>query len=78
MKSFDRRPVQVWRFRRGIFPRVGVSLHLVKRRTGLVGGKNGSGANCFKCMFLSGERTLQILSGQDSGPNVRSGACFSG
>ena len=38
----------------------------------------GSGANCFKCMFLSGEKTLQILSGQDSGPNVGSGACFSG
>src|SRR5208283_3847290 len=40
--------------------------------------KNGSGANCFKCTFLSGEKTLQILSGQDSGPNVRSGASFSG
>ena len=40
MKSFDRRPVQVWRFRRRIFSRVGVSLHLLKRRTGLVGGKN--------------------------------------
>ena len=32
----------------------------------------------FKCMFLSVEKILQILSGQDSGPNVRSGACFSG
>jgi type IV secretion system protein TrbI len=27
--------------------------------------------------FLSGEKTLQILSGQDSGPNVRSAGCFS-
>jgi hypothetical protein len=39
---------------------------------GIRGGVEGSGANCFKCMFLSGEKTLQILSGQDSGPNVRS------
>ena len=38
---------------------------------------DGSGANCFKCMFLSGEKTLQILSGQDSGPNVRGAGCFS-
>ena len=33
--------------------------------------------NCFKCMFLSDEKTLQILSGQDSGPNVRSAGSFS-
>ena len=28
-------------------------------------------------LFLSGEKTLQILSGQDSGPNVRSAGCHS-
>jgi hypothetical protein len=27
--------------------------------------------------FCPGEKTLQILSGQDSGPNVRSAGCFS-
>ena len=37
----------------------------------------GSGANFLKCMFLSGEKALQILSGQDHGPNFRgSGANF--
>jgi hypothetical protein len=38
----------------------------------------GSGANFLKCMFLSGEKALQILGGQDRGPNFRSGGCFSG
>jgi hypothetical protein len=37
----------------------------------------GSGANFLKCMFLSGQKALQILSGQDHGPNFRSGGCFS-
>ena len=40
--------------------------------------RGGSGANFLKCMFLSGEKALQILGGQDRGPNFRSGACFSG
>jgi hypothetical protein len=38
----------------------------------------GSGANIIKCMFLSVEKALQILSGQDRGPNFRSGGCVSG
>lgn len=38
----------------------------------------GSGANIIKCMFLSAEKALQILSGQDRGPNFRSGGCVSG
>ena len=44
----------------------------------LLHGHLGSGANFIKCMFLSGEKALQILSGQDCGPNFRSGGCFSG
>jgi hypothetical protein len=40
--------------------------------------KGGSGANFLKCMFLSGEKALQILSGQDHGPNFRSGGWLSG
>jgi CheY-like chemotaxis protein len=39
--------------------------------------QKGSGANFIKCMFLSGEKALQILGGQDYGPNFRSGGCFS-
>lgn len=39
---------------------------------------DGSGANFLKCMFLSGEKALQILIGQDRGPNFRSGGCVSG
>src|SRR5215469_5311967 len=38
---------------------------------------SGSGANFIKCMFLSGERLIDS-SGQDRGPNSRSGGCFSG
>jgi 6-phosphofructokinase len=45
------------------------------RVTGISHG--GSGANFIKCMFLSGEKALQILAGQDYGPNFRSGGCFS-
>ena len=37
----------------------------------------GSGANFIKCMFLSGERLVDS-SGQDRGPNSRSGGCLSG
>ena len=40
-------------------------------------GAGGSGANFIKCMFLSGERLVDS-SGQDRGPNSRSGGCFSG
>jgi HSP20 family molecular chaperone IbpA len=38
----------------------------------------GSGAKFIKGMFLSGEWLCRLLSGQDRGPNFRSGGCFSG
>jgi hypothetical protein len=43
----------------------------------LMGHLEGCGANFIKCMFLAGEKSLQILGGQDYGPNFRSGGCFS-
>jgi hypothetical protein len=36
----------------------------------------GSDANFLTCMFLSGEKALQILSRQNRGPNFQSGGCF--
>jgi NAD(P)-dependent dehydrogenase (short-subunit alcohol dehydrogenase family) len=43
-----------------------------------MGRPEGSGANAIKCMFVSGQWALQILSGQDRGPDCRNVACFSG
>ena len=52
-----------------------ISIGLFERRRR---GRTRFWCKFLKCMFLSGEKTLQILSGQDRGPNFRSGGCFSG